>query len=386
MLSKRKNKENQKGSALIYSLIILFMLIVIVMSTAFITLIEQKSSIMTRESEGAFEAAETGVNIFFQSVYMNAIRAGDIDQTLGDDPATPEVDGVLMSPNDCSGNSMTANSYQRFPWTAEVTFYNNASGQLGCDDLLSDVDFIRAIGSTGRTTRSVEVSMPYLCLPPFDPDGNTLALWHFEDDGSVISDDSVNGNTGTAYGTEVRNGICFAREFDGNDDYIQFTNNTLDPPSGSITVEVWAKSLSPVWNSNGSMVSKRDAYIMHPNEGTNDISFYVNEDGNDTGWCEVKYEAPAGFDITDWHYYVGTYDSESEDIKIFVDGVQQSPGINCGNLYTGDTGSLFIGRDDGYDDRYFYGLIDEVHISNIARDLTYISSIYSDVVSKFTLN
>ena len=126
-----------------------------------------------------------------------------------------------------------------------------------------------------------------------------------------------------------------------------------------LTVEVWAKSNTATWNSYGFLVSKRDVYILHPYVGTKQISFSIFADGS---WREVTYNDP-NLDITQWHHYVGTFDGAS--LNIYVDGVKSSVGYS-GTINTVDTGSLYIGWDDGQAGRYFNGYLDDVHIYNRA--------------------
>ena len=206
---------------------------------------------------------------------------------------------------------------------------------------------------------------------------NYKAVYHMSQDPSgivpQILDSGSNNNDGISRGNMtssdlVDGQIGKAIEFDGVNDYIEVNNSaSLNP--GVITIGTWAKSNTPTWNSYGFLVSKRDAYILHPNAGSKDITFFIN----DSGWHSVSFSDP-NLDITKWHHYVGTYDSSS--LKIYVDGVLKNTAAYLGSIYTGDTGSLFIGWDDGFGGRYFNGAIDEVSISNIAYSDAWIKTSY----------
>ena len=94
-----------------------------------------------------------------------------------------------------------------------------------------------------------------------------------------------------------------ALSFDGADDYVRVTNApSLNP--ALITIGVWAKSNTPNWTGSGFLVSKRNAYIMHPIMGTRNIELEVYIGG----WKYASFTAPDSFDITAWHHYAGTYD------------------------------------------------------------------------------
>lgn len=206
---------------------------------------------------------------------------------------------------------------------------------------------------------------------------NYKAVYHMSQDPSgaapQILDSTSNNNDGISKGNMtssdlVDGQIGKAIEFDGINDYIEVNNSgSLNPEV--ITIQAWAKSNTPTWNNYGFLVSKRDAYILHPNAGTKSITFYIN----DSGWHSVAFSDP-NLDITKWHHYVGTYDGST--LNIYVDGVLKVTAAYYGSIYTGDPGSLFIGWDDGFSGRYFNGAIDEVSISNIAYSDVWIKTSY----------
>lgn len=209
-----------------------------------------------------------------------------------------------------------------------------------------------------------------------------VGLWHMDGD---WQDASVVGNNGTPNG-----GVTFsanakigtqAGSFDGVNDYVQIPNMpTLNP--SRISVELWAKSNVATWNSYGSMASKRDAYILHPMQGSKEIRFYGFIDGN---WQHVSYNNP-NLDITRWHHYVGTYDGVA--LNVYVDGVKSSMPY-AGSINTADTGALYLGWDDGQNASYsfFNGLLDEVSIYNRVLTDIEVQQHYRDfVVASPTVN
>lgn len=223
--------------------------------------------------------------------------------------------------------------------------------------------YFRAIDKAGNSetpTKSQEIKINKTGL---------VGLWHMDGD---WKDSSVVGNNGTPY-----NGATFNANakigtqsggFDGVNDYVEIPNNaTLNP--AKISVELWAKSNTATWNNYGFLASKRDAYILHPVQGSKDIRFYVFVDG---AWQSVTFSNP-NLDITQWHHYVGTFDGTT--LNIYVDGIKNSVQY-AGSINTTDTGSLYLGWDDGQSGRYFNGLIDEVAIYNRALSATEIQEHY----------
>jgi hypothetical protein len=207
-----------------------------------------------------------------------------------------------------------------------------------------------------------------------------VGLWHM--DGNW-NDASVVGNNGTPNG-----GVSFSPiakigtqsgSFDGVNDYVQIPNNaTLNPEK--ISVELWAKSNTATWNNHGFLASKRDAYILHPLQGSKEIRFYGFIDGT---WQYVSYNDP-NLDITKWHHYVGTYDGVT--LNVYVDGIKSSV-LYAGSINTTDTGALYLGWDDGQSGRYLNGLLDEVAIYSRVLSDQEIQQHYRDfVVASPTVN
>lgn len=155
-----------------------------------------------------------------------------------------------------------------------------------------------------------------------------------------------------------------AMGFSGTNSYVSIPAHTN--PTQAITVSCWAKSNTDIWNNCGMLVSKRDAFIIHPEANSKGLNMYFHVGGS---W---KF---AGFmltvDITQWHHYTGTFDGTT--IRLFVDGVQVAQSSATGQI-NADTGVLTIGMDDGDTSRCFNGQVAEVHIWNKARTESEIQS------------
>ena len=144
--------------------------------------------------------------------------------------------------------------------------------------------------------------------------------------------------------------------FDGKGDYIEVVN--APNPTEAMTISCWAKSNTPTWNQPGCLVSKRNAFIIHPNPGGKSIHFYIFSGG----WRATAVNP--NIDITQWHHYAGTFDGHS--IRLYIDGDEVARANYSGNINP-DEGSLFIGWDDGLGGRYFDGRIAEVRLWDYAR-------------------
>lgn len=149
--------------------------------------------------------------------------------------------------------------------------------------------------------------------------------------------------------------------FDGKSNAVEVKN--APNPAGAITVSCWVKSQTATWNQHGCLVSKRDAYIIHCNQGAKSLTFYIFSGD----WRSVGWPAVAGYldnlDITQWHHYAGTFDGST--MRFYIDGKQINEVAYQGTI-DADTGPMYIGHDDGLAGRYFNGNITEVSVWNKA--------------------
>ncbi|WP_016949096.1 LamG-like jellyroll fold domain-containing protein [Anabaena sp. PCC 7108] len=191
-----------------------------------------------------------------------------------------------------------------------------------------------------------------------------------EGSGNIVTDKTSQGNNGTINGAiwqqeelplsptapnsvEANKGVL---SFDGKGDYVEVAN--CPNPTESMTISCWAKSNTPTWNEHGFLVSKRDAFILHPNAGGKSIHFYIASNG----WRATAVDPK--IDITQWHHYAGTFDGKS--IRLYIDGEEVARTDYVGTIQQ-DNGPMFIGWDDGINGRYFNGQITEVSLWNYAR-------------------
>ena len=199
-------------------------------------------------------------------------------------------------------------------------------------------------------------------------DRNTVTgLWLFDDgSGSVASDSSGNGLDATLIDGPawVAGRFGGALEFDGVAAYVEVPAHSN--PTEAITISLWVKSPTDTWSQNGFLVSKRNAYIIHPNSGTTDVAFPLCNGGcwNLPGAWSDGATGPE--DITQWHMYTGTFDSSTGEWKLYVDAEVVSTLDLDQTPVDEDTDVLWIGRDQCCDPRYGSATIDEVAIFNVA--------------------
>ena len=143
--------------------------------------------------------------------------------------------------------------------------------------------------------------------------------------------------------------------FDGSGDYVTVPGHTN--PTKALTAALWAKSSTANWNDSSHLMSKRNAFIIHPCKDSKEIRFYIRSGGT---WRNTYFTPD--IDIQQWHHYAGTFDGKA--LRLYIDGNEVSSTNYTGTIEA-DTGVLAIGRDDGYS-KYFNGCIADISAWNKA--------------------
>lgn len=177
------NHAKPRGSALVFTLMILSILLVAGLGLASVVLIERKTSTITARSVMAFQAADSGVEMFALKIKgQTATSIATISSLL------PSCNSETYHGEVSSGQS----SY-------DVTFFNSTDNcetvtQLNCDAPINSVSCIKSIGSYRGATRAVQmgISLPApspapTCWVSFRPNaialgGSTYVEWYSEND------------------------------------------------------------------------------------------------------------------------------------------------------------------------------------------------------------
>ena len=202
-------------------------------------------------------------------------------------------------------------------------------------------------------------------------DANYIGVWHLsESSGTHHDSTSNNHDSSTVVGaTQDATGmIDGGDDFDGSNDYIDINMNL---PS-TVTISAWAKSTA---NTLVDML-----WCIDSNNRGPDLFFYNNRislntwNGAGNPFCSI----PSNVD--EWHLYSTVI--QSGNTNLYIDGQI------CGSAsYRNPTGSDFhISSSAGYD---WQGSIDEVQISNIVRNSSWINACYqnqNDIASFLTID
>jgi hypothetical protein len=207
-------------------------------------------------------------------------------------------------------------------------------------------------------------------ITPDSPWDDYLAVYHFEDplqnNGNVL-DSGPNGIHGTASDLNsddaVAGKIGRGFRFQDDDDAVVLSSSVLDD-AGPMSIVAWARM-----DGNGSGFGR----IYH--KGGYDqrqVELYVEDDGTliwrlnaDTDFpnnttCSAD---PPTFSQGEFHHYVGVADNANAQMRLYFDGnlVDSDPWVEP--PIDGGFDDTYIGNwHDQFGDRWWNGVIDEVHV------------------------
>jgi len=271
------------------------------------------------------------------------------------------IDGALVASNSVS--PIGGDPGQRF------IFGDGTGGGAG----RADIDFVRYCQASP------------VCVPP--PSG-LVSWWPGDGDANDIA--------GSNHGT-LQNGATFAPGkvgqafiFDGTDDYVEVPDAPTLAPS-SITLDAWVNpnsvtGIRPIvskYNSNNAGVNGV-SWVLTVHAGTGRLRFVVYQDAGGGIARGVDTIAPV-LTTGEWQHVAASFDIATQDIKIYVNGVEVPstpvPGASATitSIYDSNTpvriGTFInaLGEFEGLWD----GLIDEVELFNRALPASEILSIYA---------
>jgi len=262
----------------------------------------------------------------------------------------------------------------------EIEYFNGATGELQAWVK------IPSLSSTSDTTIYLYYNNTG-CANQQNPtgvwDSHYKSVWHLKETGSGTANeyqDSTSNNNDGRGGDGIpgmvpsfsgSGKVDGANNFDGSDDYINFTNLNLG--SSDFTVMVWEKSDANSYPNVGVILSNR------PNSNPVTWKGYIFSVINGAFLYTTESSQPTSLngivDVTDntWHYIA--YLRSGTTLQIYVDGSLDTSTVgtvrNISN--TLHSSIAFENRNDWY---HFDGLLDEITVSDTARSPTWIQTSY----------
>ena len=208
----------------------------------------------------------------------------------------------------------------------------------------------------GKTNRSLSA------------DGDTVALWHFDEGtGNDLGDSGSNNNHGVLHNFQHDEGSGWAEgriggclRFDGVDDHVEIPfDNSLQLDADDFTVEAWIRT---------SSAETQRIFCNYDDSNFVDYFFMDVFEGRARARIEYDHSALSTARVDDgmWHHIASV--RRGDDLYIYVDGILEGrcPGVDDANAGNSG-GSYSIGKQLVGLSFPFQGYIDELRISDKAR-------------------
>ncbi|MBY8985798.1 MAG: DUF2341 domain-containing protein [Candidatus Lokiarchaeota archaeon] len=214
-------------------------------------------------------------------------------------------------------------------------------------------------------------------------DANYVGVWHLNDDPTSTIYDSTSPNSngassGLMTSSDLVSGIVGkALDFDGNNDYVYFTNSPELQITGEITVQAWFKAN---YFENDYLFNKMDGVgnrgweirFFPTDTAHGRVSFRYSPDG-----INIISSGDEDVEIGNWYHVVGVFKPSTYN-KFFLDGTLVETGTMGipPSLNDPPYNVLIAEKSDGSGN--YDGIIDECRISNIARSDGWIITEYNN--------
>lgn len=215
---------------------------------------------------------------------------------------------------------------------------------------------------------------------------NVGLIAHYPFNGNA-NDVSGNGQDATVYGatlsTDRFNNSDHAYYFDGND-HIRIQSHSLFN-SQNLTLSAWVYYDQPFGSEQRRIVNRQEnrnkswgMEILGPGYPGSSATQLTGHAGWGGGW--IKYVGTTNLQIDTWYHVVTSHDSNTNKIKVYVNGVLESSCESQG-LISAISSDIIIGRLAKENRMYWHGGIDDIRIYNRALSANEISELYNQPVA-----
>src|SRR6266481_5962940 len=287
------------------------------------------------------------------------------------------------------GNVQNANGYDII-FTSDVAGLNRLDHEIeSYNPVTGAINFwvrIPALSHTADTGLYIQYGNSSITTSQENKPGvwsnGYAAVWHLSKNGTITATDSTGINSGTISSVTAASGeIAGAGSFNGStSSYIRIPASNSIKPAGAITLEGWIYPTSVnSWNTaigldyraDGSWVSPFWSYGLGLNSNTQGLAFSIA-----TGGSQNQLLSTGNVPLNAWSYVAGTFDTSTHAQNLYINGVSDSTLTNNGTAIDYNTSrDLTLGQRSPYATGYpWFGLLDEVRISTVARSADWIAA------------
>jgi hypothetical protein len=205
----------------------------------------------------------------------------------------------------------------------------------------------------------------------YDPDDCTAALWHLnEGSGDTAYDASGNDNHGVFTNVAWTDSGRFigAAVFNGSTSQITVSNSpSLNPLS--LTVEAWI--YPETLDHDHNIADKKELSTSGYRLTVRKVEPYLVFGAHGSVQTHMEANCWDSIPMRQWTHVAGTWDDSTKRIRVYVNGELKGENTYPGNTIATNSHDLVIGRNrtgGGVHGETFDGIIDEVRISDVARD------------------
>ena len=282
------------------------------------------------------------------------------------------IDSNLASKS--NGIDIAFASYKGIKLDHEIEYYNDTNGEL--------VAWIKVPTLSSNQNTVIYIYYGTSSSGQENPAGtwsdNYAIVHHLDETSGDHYDSTQNSNDGEISGAIDQNidGII-----DGAD-YFAGTSGLINIPADSshnlpneLTISMWIKPGQDYPTSKWAILLNR----QQP-EADNSYIFGINDDG------KLHFGSSGGniqstkntWEADTWTYVSGTYRSDLSG-ELYIDGVLEPLSVDNFDSMSSVNRNIEIGGAPGWaTGDYFMGIIDEVHLSNIARNSSWVATEYNN--------
>ncbi len=207
-------------------------------------------------------------------------------------------------------------------------------------------------------------------------DSDYRAVYHMNDEGSIIKDSTFDKNDGIENGIidfKVLGKIWTCIKTDAKGDYFDLGSELGDITS-DVTCEAWVKiqdklgAFKPDTGVIGNWKDKR-GYMLHIGAGAGEHK-YIH------GYINDKTTIINDYQFDTWYYIVFSWKSSSGVIRLYLDGELKD--TQNQNTLSDPSNNAYISIYGSDQNRWFNGHIDEIRVSTTARSSDWILTSYNN--------
>jgi hypothetical protein len=210
---------------------------------------------------------------------------------------------------------------------------------------------------------------------------NYVGVWHLQENQSgtgtadLYRDSTSNSNHGDDYisATGKTGQIASGQQFDNSDDYALVGNSTSLGITGNITISAWIKRAA---SNDYSVIlgktntSRWDYDVYMGISGAKDKIVFWSDSAPGSHWVASN----GTITDTNWHYVVAARSGST--VSFYIDG-SASGTPTLSNAFNNHSDPVRIGN-DGAANSTFAGYLDEVRLSNSARNAGWVATEYNN--------